>query len=112
MSKFNECLDVYKKQNADLGLGLDNDFLAAVAKGLGPAIYNNDSSRVSGSDQKELDTVKNNFLIKKLGLADSPALGAAMAEAIEKMGKSNPNKHRAVFYALLAVKFGKQSVYA
>ena len=31
----------------------------------------------SGSDEKELETVKNNYLIKKLGLKDSPDLMAA-----------------------------------
>ncbi|MFT7436369.1 MAG: hypothetical protein ACI8UX_002169, partial [Psychromonas sp.] len=36
---------------------------------------------------------------------------AAVAEVIEKMGLSNRNKYRAVVYALLAVKFGKESIY-
>jgi Protein of unknown function (DUF2853) len=112
MSKFNECIDLYKSQNADLNLGLDEELLTLVAKGLGPAIYNNDASKVSGSDKKELDTIKNNFLIKKLGLSDGPALDAAIAEVIEKLGSSNKSKYRAVVYALLAKKFGKEGVYA
>ena len=41
------------------------DFLTKVVIGCGPSIYNADSSTVSGSDEKELATVKNNFLIKK-----------------------------------------------
>jgi hypothetical protein len=111
MSKFDECMTLYKKQNADLGLGLSDALLTGVAKGLGPSIYNNDSARVSGGDQTELDRVKNNFLIKKLGLADSAALDSAVTEVIEKMGKSNPNKFRAVAYAYLAKKFGKESLF-
>ncbi|HLO46170.1 MAG TPA: DUF2853 family protein [Leadbetterella sp.] len=111
MSKFNECIDLYKSQSQELGLGLDEALLSGVAKALGPSIYNADSSKVSGSDSKELDTVKNNFLIKKLGLADSPALDAAIAEVMEQLGSSNKNKQRAVVYALLAKKFGKESMF-
>ncbi|MFC3810656.1 DUF2853 family protein [Lacihabitans lacunae] len=111
MSKFNECVELYKKQNAELNLGLDEALLIGVAKGLGPSIYNNDSSKVSGSDQKELDTVKNNFLIKKLGLPDGPNLQAAIDEVMVQMGTSNKSKHRAVVYALLAKKFGKEGMY-
>ena len=111
MSKFNECMDLYTSQSSELGLGLDEALLNGVAKALGPSIYNADSSKVSGSDQKELDTVKNNFLINKLGLADGPALDEAIAEVMEQMGSSNRNKHRAVVYALLAKKFGKESMF-
>jgi Protein of unknown function (DUF2853) len=112
MSKFNDCVELYKAQSKELGLGLDETLLTAVAKGLGPSIYNVDSSKVSGSDKKELDTVKNNFLIKKLGLKDGPTLDAGIKEVMEKMGSSNRNKYRAVVYALLAKKFGKESVYS
>jgi hypothetical protein len=111
MSKFNECVELYKSQSQELGLGLDEALLTGVAKGLGPSIYNADSSKVSGSDSKELETVKNNFLIKKLGLVDSPALDAAIEEVMVQLGTSNKNKQRAVVYALLAKKFGKESMF-
>jgi hypothetical protein len=111
MSKFAECIENYKSQNSDLGLGLSEELLTGVAKSLGPSIYNPDASKVSGSDQAELDRVKTNFLINKLGLADSPALDAAIKEVMEKMGTSNRNKYRTVAYALLAVKFGKESMF-
>ncbi len=111
MSKFADCIEQYKAQNSELGLGLSESLLTSVAKGLGPSIYNADSSKVSGSDPAELERVKTNYLIKKLGLADSPALDAAVAEVMEKMGSSNRNKYRAVVYALLAVKFGKEGIY-
>ncbi|KPM47532.1 DUF2853 family protein [Jiulongibacter sediminis] len=112
MSKFAECMEHYKAQNSELGLGLSEALLTGVAKGLGPSIYNPDSSLVSGSDKAELDRVKNNFLIKKLGLADGPALDSAIAEVMEKMGTSNRTKYRAVVYALLAVKFGKEGMFS
>ncbi len=112
MSKFVEAVEDYKAQVAELGLGVSEELLTAVAKGLGPSIYNADASKVSASDPEELARVKNNFLIGKLGLADSPALDAAIDEVMEKMGKSNRNKYRAVVYALLVIKFGKESLYA
>lgn len=89
----------------------DMDFLTKVTVGLGPAIYNLDASKVSGSDDKELETVKNNFLIKKLGLADSAELMNAINSVINKYGKSEKNKHRAVIYYQLAKHFNKEYVY-
>lgn len=112
MSKFAEAIETYKEQVAELGLGISEDLLTAVAKGLGPSIYNADSSKVSSSDPEELARVKNNFLIGKLGLADGPALDAAIDEVVQKLGSSNRNKYRAVVYALLVIKFGKENLYA
>jgi len=113
MSKFDELLEVYKAAFKDnLSEELDVDFLKKVTKGLGPSIYNQDASKVSGSDPKELLTVKKNFLIKKLGLADTPALDEAIDEVIEKLGRSNRNKYRAIVYYLLAKKFNKEEVYS
>lgn len=89
----------------------DAELLKKVAKGLGPAIYNKDASLVSAGDQAELDRVKSNFLIKKLGLKDSDELMTAINEVIDTYGRSHPNKYRAVVYYLLVKKFGKESIY-
>jgi len=94
------------------GVEPDMDLLTKVTIGCGPSIYNKDSSCVAGSDKKELETVKNNFLIKKLGLEDGPELDSAIASVLEVYGKSNPNKLRAVVYYLLTKHFNKESVYA
>lgn len=111
MSKFDEKMEIYKSSVKELGLSISDDLLTKVAKGLGPSIYLGDASLVSGSDKEELDRVKNNFLIRKLGLADGPELDKALVEVVEKMGKGNRSKHRAIFYALLVQKFKKESVY-
>ena len=79
--------------------------------GLGPSIYKADAETVAGTDQAELDRVKNNFLIKKLGLKDSPEFDKAIDSVIEQYGKSNRNKYRAVVYYLLTKHFKKESVY-
>jgi Protein of unknown function (DUF2853) len=90
----------------------DMDLLTKVTIGCGPAIYNADSETVAGSDKSELETVKNNFLIKKLGLADSPALMEAIDAVIDTYGRSERNKYRAVVYYMLTKHFGKEAIYA
>ena len=89
----------------------DHELLHKVARGLGPAIYNRDAATVSGSDEKELQTVKNNFLIKKLGLKDSPQLMDAINSVMDQYGKSERTKYRAVVYYMLTKHFNKESVY-
>mgnify|MGYP003636305956 FL=1 len=111
MSKFDEKVALYKQFMDDRNLRSNTELLAAVTKGLGPSIYKADAETVSGSDAKELATVKNNFLIKKLGLEDSPALDEGIAEVIERIGKSERKKYRAVVYYMLMKKFDKESVY-
>jgi len=107
--------DLIVKYAADLkdkcGVNPDMDLLTKVTVGLGPSIYNADSSTVSGSDAKELATVKNNYLIKKLGLKDGADLDKAIASVMVTYGQSNRNKYRAVVYYLLCVHFKKASVY-
>ena len=88
------------------------ELITSVAKGLGPSIYNVDSSKVSGTDPEELARVKQNYLINKLGLSDGPELDVAIAEVMAQMGSSNRNKYRANVYALLCKKFGKEGIYA
>jgi len=89
----------------------DLDFLEKVAIGLGPAIYNRDSSLVSGSDASELETVRENFLIKKLGLPDGPHLMHAIKEVMREYGPSERTKYRAVVYYILARRFKRESAY-
>ena len=94
------------------GMDPDMDLLTKVTIGCGPAIYNPDAETVAGSQAHELETVKNNFLIKKLGLTDGPQLMDAINAVIETYGKSERNKYRAVVYYMLVKHFGKESVYA
>ena len=111
MSKFDEKVALYKKFMDDRDLRSNTDLLAAVTKGLGPSIYKADAETVSGTDPKELETVKKNYLMKKLGLADSSALDAGIEEVMERIGKSERKKYRAVVYYMLMKKFDKESVY-
>lgn len=109
MSKFVEAIDKYKASMTKMGMSYDEDLLTKVAKALGPSIYNADASTVSCSDKEELARVKERFLMKKLGLADSPELDKAISEVCEEMGSSNRQKHRAIFNYLLVKKLGQES---
>jgi hypothetical protein len=80
MSKLQEKIEFYSKEATELGIAFQSELLEKVTKGLGPSIYQQDSETVSCSDETELATVKNNFLIKKLGLEDSPELDAALLQ--------------------------------
>jgi hypothetical protein len=111
MSKFQEKYETIEAAMKDMGVKVDTELLTAVCKGLGPALYNNDSAMVASSDQAELDRLKKNFLMGKLGLSDADNLDAAIEKVVETMGKSNPRKHRAAFYYLLTKHFKKESVY-
>ncbi len=93
------------------GLTPDMDLLTKVTIGCGPAIYNDDASTVAATQDSELETVKNNFLIKKLGLADGPQLMDAINAVIDTYGRSERNKYRAVIYYMLVKHFGKEAVY-
>ena len=103
------------KYAADLkdkcGVNPDMDLLTKVTIGCGPSIYNADAATVAGSQKAELETVKNNFLIKKLGLTDSADLDAGIDAVMDKYGRSNKSKYRAVVYYLLTVHFKKESIY-
>ncbi|TFL19184.1 DUF2853 family protein [Jannaschia formosa] len=89
----------------------DVDLLRKVTIACGPSIYNRDSETVSSSSPGEMATVKNNFLIRKLGLSDGPSLDEGLAAVIERYGRSNTSKYRAVFYYLLTRHFGKEAVF-
>lgn len=93
------------------GMTPDMDLLRKVTIGCGPSIYDADGSTVAGSQPAELETVKNNFLIKKLGLKDGPDLTKAINSVIEVYGKSERNKYRAVVYYMLTKHFKKEAVY-
>ena len=112
MSKRDELIAKYAADLKDkCGINPDMDLLTKVTIGCGPSIYNADAATVSGSDDSELATVKNNFLIKKLGLKEGPNLDKGIDAVMETYGKSNRNKYRAVVYYLLTKHFNKESVY-
>ncbi len=108
-SKREEKLALYSKDITKHYGEVDEAFLGIVVKNLGPSIYRKDAELVSCSDPKELDTVRKNFLIKKLEMKENDdVLNAAIKEVCEEL-KASRNKYRATFYYALAKKFNLES---
>ena len=113
MGKRDEKITQYIAESKKLGLGLSDELIEKVTVGLGPSIYKKDSETVSCTQSSELDTVKKNFLMKKLGLEnDEKAFDTAIKKVCTDMGSSNRNKYRALFYALLVKAYKKENIYA
>ncbi len=94
-----------------IGEDLDLDLLRKITVAQGPSIFKSDAETISGSSPSELETVRNNFLIKKLGLKDDNKLDEALNAVIERYGKSNRSKYRVIVYYLLTKHFKKESVF-
>lgn len=109
MSKFDEKISFYKEVMDNMGISYEDVLFDKVTRGLGPSIFKRDAASVSTSDEKEIFTVKNNFLINKLGLNDGENLDNAIEVVAEKMGKTNRVKYRAIFYYLLVKELGQES---
>jgi len=109
MSKFDEKISFYKEAMDSMGLSYENELIDKITRGLGPSIFKRDAASVSTSDPKEIETVKQNFLIKKLGLEDGENLDNAIQVVADKMGKTNRVKYRAIFYYLLVKELGQES---
>ncbi len=113
MGKRDELIEKYAEDlRGKCGMEPDMDLLTKVTIGCGPSIYDADASTVAASQDHELETVKDNFLVKKLGLEDGPELMDAIHAVIETYGHSERNKYRAVVYYMLVKHFGKDGVYA
>lgn len=112
MSKFDEVVGKAKEHLAEhfKGHNIDEDVLVKVTRGLGPSIYGKDSGLVSCSDKSELETVKNNFLMKKHGMTDEAAADKAIQEVCEQY-KGSRSKMRPVFYYVLVKKLGFEGNY-
>ncbi|WPY99664.1 DUF2853 family protein [Christiangramia sp. OXR-203] len=113
MSKLDEKVGQYI-DDLKTKVGEDNpdvDLLRKLAQSMGPSIYNADAETVAASSKSEVETVKNNFVMKKLGVTDGEKADEAIDQVMEKYGKSNRNKYRVVIYYLLTKHFGKESMY-
>ena len=113
MGKREELIAQYAEDlKTKCGMEPDMDLLTKVTIGCGPSIYDSDAATVASSQPGELETVKNNFLIKKLGLPDGPELMQAIEQVVDTYGRSERNKYRAVIYYMLTRHFGRESVFA
>ena len=90
---------------------VDVDLLRKVTKGLGPSAYGGDGENVACSDKDELERVRKNYLMKKLGLDEKMASMESIELVCERMKPLRSHKKRSAFYYLLAKHHAKESVY-
>lgn len=109
MSKFDERIQRYTAQAKKMKLDIDPELLHKITLSLGPSIYRRDAELVSCSDPKELARIKENFLIKKLGLRDGPKLDKVLKEVCDEYGLKT--KYRAIFYLQLIKKIKPKITY-
>jgi len=108
-SKKDEKIALYTKDIKKHYGEVDEDFVAIIVKNLGQSIYRKNAELVSCSNPKELDTVRRNFLVKKLGMSESKeVLDAAILDICTEL-KGVRRKYRATFYYALAKKLKKES---
>jgi hypothetical protein len=113
MGKRNDLIIKFSEELREkIGITPNMELLTKVTIGCGPAIFKSDSATVSGMSERELATIKNSFLIKKLGLSDTNDLDEAINKVIEQYGRSNPHKYRVVVYYLLVIHFNKEAIYS
>ncbi|MDA3855299.1 MAG: DUF2853 family protein [Candidatus Woesearchaeota archaeon] len=113
MTKRDEKIAFYNEELSKYTKKADEELLEAIVVYLGPSIYKNDAELVSTNDVKEVQTVKDSFLKKKLSLdgMNEEVLDKAILEVKDILGSSNKRKYRAIFYYFLVKKFELESVF-
>ncbi len=104
MSELSEKLAKFKadaeSQLAKAGVtDINDDELSKLVNNLRLVIDNKDALSVAGSDAKEMETVRRNFIVKKLGIEDEDK-GKAICKAVAEQMKDSRMKNRAAFYYL------------
>lgn len=89
-----------KEQLATAGEGnIDEGMLDERVNAMKLVINNRDALYVAGTDPSELETVRKNFIVKKLGVEDK-AKGEATCKAVAEKMSGSRMKNRAAFYYL------------
>ena len=85
--------------------------LAGMAKTYALVMSNKDAQHVACGDESEKNTVRENFLKKKLGLTNAEADLNAAIDGVCLTMKEDRMKSRLVFYYLLAEKYNKLDMF-
>ena len=79
---------------------IDNDLLDKLVGNLRLIVDNKDALLVSGTDPSELETVRKNFVVKKLGIEDKDKAMSGIQAVADKMSGIRM-KNRAAFYYMV-----------
>lgn len=88
------------------------EVVGKLEKYLGVALRSRDSQYVAASSKKELATVRDNFLKRKLGLKDSDEKLDAIVHGVATKMKGQRMKGRLTFYYLCAKKAERLSIFS
>ncbi|CDF77911.1 conserved hypothetical protein (DUF2853) [Formosa agariphila KMM 3901] len=101
-SKLAQLKATAEKQLTDCGVSnIDHEKLDGYVNSLKTMVDNKDAVLVSGLDASELETVRRNFVEKKLGVTDKDKAMAAITSVVDKMSGIKM-KNRPAFYYLVS----------
>ncbi len=110
MSKTQEKIEKYLSKCEELWFTMNPWLLSRAAKACGPSLFNADAETVAASDSSELETVRDNFVMWKLGIKDADEAMNIVNNVAEEMKEFWSRKFRAVFYAKCAELSGKEDM--
>ncbi|WP_083191693.1 DUF2853 family protein [Formosa haliotis] len=101
-SKLAQLKATAEKQLTACGVSsIDQEKLDTYVNSLKTMVDNQDATLVAGADPSELETVRRNFVEKKLGVTDKEQAMAAIESVVEKMSEFKM-KSRPAFYYLVS----------
>lgn len=89
----------------------DENVVDAIVKYCGIALQSRDGQLVAMADKKECETVRENFLKKKLGLTNSDAELDEAIQSVREIMKADRTKNRVTVYYLLTRHFGSLNIF-
>lgn len=105
--KLAKLIEKATSQITEVGGGdVDSSLVADIAGRFKMMLDNKDAMLVSGSDPSELETVRKNFVEKKLGVTDKEQGEAVVKKVAEQMSPIKM-KSRVAFYYLIQKELGK-----
>lgn len=104
-------IEIGKDKNilSALNVDIDQELILAIARNIGPSIYHPVYSIVDFSDIDDLANIKDQFLVKKLGLSDTKTLTDDFNKYISELKLSHIN--RVVLYFALVKKYNKEAIF-
>lgn len=85
---------------------VDSSLVSDIAGRFKMMLGNRDAMLVSGGDPAELETVRKNFVVKKLGVEDKDKGAAAVQKVADQMSGIKM-KNRVAFYYMVQKELGK-----
>lgn len=105
--KLENLINKAESQLSECGVSnIDSGLVGDIAGRFKTMLGNKDAMLVSGTDPVELETVRKNFVVKKLGVDDKDKGMAAVNKVVDQMS-SVKMKNRVAFYYMVQKELGK-----